>query len=139
MVDDSGLVLRSRGALGISTAERVFEIPASLLGLEQRGNATSCFPDIAKQSQCPGSTGIGPVALMRSIIMNAVLTVGYDRYVLNIEDAAKVMKILSEAYHVTYQWGRDEDDGSTSADRYVVNQRKTLLELAPLNVPLTDA
>jgi hypothetical protein len=71
--------------------------------------------------------------------MNAVLTVGYDRYVLSIEDAAKVMKLLSEAKHVTYQWGRDEDDGSTSADRYVVNQRKTLLELAPLNVPLTDA
>lgn len=71
--------------------------------------------------------------------MNAVLTVGYDRYVLSIEDAAKVMKLLSEAKHVTYQWGRDEDDGSTSTDRYVVNQRKTLLELSPLNVPLTDA
>lgn len=71
--------------------------------------------------------------------MNAVLTVGYDRYVLSIEDAAKVMKILSEAKHVTYQWGRDEEDGTTSVDRYVENQRKNLLELSPLNVPVTAA
>lgn len=71
--------------------------------------------------------------------MNAVLTVGYDRYVLSIEDAAKVMKLLSEAKHVTYQWGHDEDDGSTSAGSYVVNQRKTLLEISPLTLPVADA
>jgi DNA-binding response OmpR family regulator len=71
--------------------------------------------------------------------MNAVLTIGYDRYVLSIEDAAKVMKLLSEAKHVTYHWGRDEEDGTTSVDRYVENQRKNLLELSPLNVPVTAA
>ena len=71
--------------------------------------------------------------------MNAVLTVGYDRYVLSIEDAAKVMKLLSEAKHVTYRWGRDEEDGTTSVDRYVENQRKNLLELSPLNVPVIAA
>jgi hypothetical protein len=76
---------------------------------------------------------------MRSIIMNAVLTVGYDRYVLSIEDAAKVMKLLSEAKHVTYQWGREEDDGTTSTDRYVENQRKNTLELSPLSIPVTTA
>lgn len=71
--------------------------------------------------------------------MNAVLTVGYDRYVLSIEDAAKVMKLLSEAKHVTYRWGRDEDDGTTSVDRYVQNEHKTTLEISPLTKPVTDA
>ena len=71
--------------------------------------------------------------------MNAVLTVGYDRYVLSIEDAAKVMKLLNEAKHVTYKWGRDEDDGTTSVDRFVQNERKTNLEISPLSIPVTEA
>lgn len=72
--------------------------------------------------------------------MNAVLTVGYgDKYILSIEDAAKVMKLLSEAKHVTYRWGREEEDGTTSEDRYVQNERKTTLEIAPLTLPVADA
>ena len=70
--------------------------------------------------------------------MNAVLTVGYgDKYILSIEDAAKVMKLLSEAKHVTYRWGKDEEDGTTSGDRYVLNERKTALEISPLTLPVT--
>ena len=72
--------------------------------------------------------------------MNAVLTVGYgDKYILSIEDAAKVMKLLSEAKHVTYRWAKDEEDGTTSVDRYVQNERKTPLEIVPLTIPVADA
>lgn len=66
--------------------------------------------------------------------MNAVLTIGYDRYVLSIEDAAKVMKLLSEAKHVSYCWANDE---TGTPESYAENQRKTALEIAPLTLPVT--
>lgn len=50
-----------REALGISTAERVFEISDYRQGLGQSGNDTACLPKGVSRL-LSGGTGIGPVA-----------------------------------------------------------------------------
>jgi hypothetical protein len=122
-----------REALGISTAERVFEISDYRQGLEQSGNDTACFLATAKQSQ--GSTGIGPVALMRSIIMNVILTIGYDRYLTSIEDAAKIMALLGKAKRVDMVYGYEAEG---TIDRFVVKD-DVACSISAVSHPLADA
>ena len=52
---------------------------------------------------------MGRLPLMRSIIMNVILAIDYNRYVLSVEDAAKVMKILSGSTVVRVIYGTEED------------------------------
>lgn len=77
---------------------------------------------------------MGRLPLMRSIIMNVILTIGYDKYVISIEDAAKVMALMNKATPVNYAWG-DESEGTQ--DRWVPC-RKTL-EIANLTMPVEAA
>jgi hypothetical protein len=71
---------------------------------------------------------------MRSIIMNVLLTIGYDKYVVDIEKAAKVMALLSDAKSVRFACG-DEDEGTN--DRWV--KCRTNFEICNLGYPVTDA
>ena len=64
--------------------------------------------------------------------MNVLLTVGYDKFVLGIEDAAKVMRILGEAEAVNFRCA-DEDDGTS--DRWVITRKN--LEITPLTLRVT--
>ena len=52
---------------------------------------------------------MGRLPLMRSIIMNVILTIDYTRYAMSIEDAAKVMGILGKAKSVSSKY--DDDAG----------------------------
>lgn len=52
---------------------------------------------------------MGRLPLMRSIIMNVILTIDYNRYALSIEDAAKIMTILGKAKAVSSKY--DDDAG----------------------------
>lgn len=61
--------------------------------------------------------------------MNVLLTVGYDKFVLGIEDAAKVMKILGEAEAVNFRCGND-DEGTS--DCWVITRKN--LEITPLTL-----
>lgn len=65
--------------------------------------------------------------------MEVILTIGYDKYVLGIEDAAKVMRILGEAQAVTYRCA-NEDEGTF--DRWVVVRNN--LEIAPATLPIAS-
>ena len=55
-----------------------------------------------------GGIGIGPIAVMRSINMNVILSIDYNRYAVSIEDAAKVMAILGKARSVSSRYKDDE-------------------------------
>lgn len=63
--------------------------------------------------------------------MKSILTIGYDKYLLDIEDAAKVMKILGNAKALSYRWGNDEEG---THDRYV--EVRLNLEISPLTHPI---
>ena len=77
---------------------------------------------------------MGRLPLMRSIIMNVLLTIGYDKYVVDIEKAAKVMALLGDAKAVRFAHG-DEDEGTN--DRWV--KCRTNFEICNLGYPVTEA
>lgn len=66
--------------------------------------------------------------------MNVLLTIGYDKYVVDIEKAAKVMALLSGATAVSYRYG-EEDEGTQ--DRWV--KTRTNFEISNLSLPVCDA
>ena len=61
--------------------------------------------------------------------MNVILAIDYNRYVMSIEDAAKVMKILGEAEAVNFRCGND-DEGTS--DCWVITRKN--LEITPLTL-----
>jgi hypothetical protein len=66
--------------------------------------------------------------------MNVLLTIGYDKYVVDIEKAAKVMALLGDAKAVRFSHS-DEDEGTE--DRWV--KSRTHLEISNLTYPVADA
>ena len=66
--------------------------------------------------------------------MKVILTIGYDKFVLGIEDAAKVMKILGEADGVNFRCG-DEDEGTS--DCWVITRKN--LEISHLTLRVAAA
>lgn len=121
-----------RGALGISTADRVIEIPDGAQGLEQGGNDTACFPATAMQLQ--GSTGIGSVALMRSIIMKVFLNVDYNRFEMSIEDAAKVMALLGNGRSVSAKY-----DAEANASHFQYDKTSARVSIEEIREPIRNA
>jgi hypothetical protein len=67
--------------------------------------------------------------------MNVLLNVGYERYVVSIEDAAKVMKIIGEAKLAKYEYA-DEDAGLEA--RYVLVKHNGA-SIAQIDHPVADA
>lgn len=76
---------------------------------------------------------MGRLPLMRSIIMNVILNVDYTRYVLSVEDAAKVMKILSGSTVVRAVYGTEEDP----EDHYAA-QRPAHMTIETLDKPVRN-
>lgn len=78
---------------------------------------------------------MGRLPLMRSIIMNVILNVGYERYVVSIEDAAKVMKIVGDAKIAKFEWANEEEG---TIDRYVLADHKGV-SITPIDRPIEAA
>jgi hypothetical protein len=60
---------------------------------------------------------LGRLPLMRSIIMNVILAIDYNRYIMSIEDAAKVMGILGKARSVSSRYDGDEGESYFQYDQ----------------------
>ena len=67
--------------------------------------------------------------------MNVILTIGYDRYLTSIEDAAKIMALLGKAKRVDMVYGY-EDEGTI--DRFVVKD-DVACSISAVSHPLADA
>lgn len=65
--------------------------------------------------------------------MNVLLNVDYNRYLLSIEDAAKVMKILGSARSVSYRYGGEDQDPF-----FEYNAKDPHLEIAPLQTEVRE-
>jgi hypothetical protein len=43
----------------------------------------------------------------------AIITIGYEDYVMDVEDAVHISKILMQAEQYKHKWAKDEDGGTT--------------------------
>ena len=76
---------------------------------------------------------MGRLPLMRSIIMNVILNIDYTRYVLSVEDAAKVMKILSGSTIVRAVYGTEDDP-----EDHFAAQRPAHMTIETIDRPIRD-
>lgn len=77
---------------------------------------------------------MGRLPLMRSIIMNVVLAIDYNRYIMSIEDAAKVMSILGKAKSVSSRYDGDEGESYFQYD-----QRPPVCAIEQITKPVRNA
>lgn len=63
--------------------------------------------------------------------MNVIISIDYTRYVMSVEDAAKVMKIMSAATVVRAQYATEDDP----EDHYV-SQRPANITIETIDKPI---
>lgn len=65
--------------------------------------------------------------------MNVILNIDYTRYVLSVEDAAKVMKMLSGATVVRAVYGTEEDP-----EDHLAAQRPAHMTIETIDKPIRN-
>jgi len=82
--------------------------------------------------------------------MNVILTIGYDRYLTSIEDAAKIMALLGKAKRVDMVYGYEAEgtakrvdmvygyEAEGTAKRYVIKD-DALCNISAVTYPIADA